>query len=251
MLEAGKVSTRRERGVGSIVFSHPKGNSMPGALLRSISDELDCLAKDADVRVVVLRSEGEKIFCSGASFDEMKAVTNHEQALEFFSGFARVILAIRRCPKFVVARVQGKAAGGGVGLLSACDYVLACESASVRLSELAIGIGPFIIGPAVERKIGKAAFGEMAIGAEWRSAAWAKGHGLITELFADTASLDGALDALAARLASYNPEAMSRLKSVLWEGTENWETLLFDRAAITSGLVLTDFVRNVINNIKS
>ncbi|MBX7137686.1 MAG: enoyl-CoA hydratase/isomerase family protein [Oligoflexia bacterium] len=249
MTEQGKVTSTLDQGITTITFSHPRSNSMPGALLRALAAEIDRAGADKQSRVIVLSSEGEKIFCAGASFDEMKTIKSVEQGLQFFSGFATVILAMRRCPKFIVARIQGKAAGGGVGILSACDYVFAHSSASVRLSELAIGIGPFIIGPAVQRKVGLAAFTEMAISADWRDAQWAKSHGLFVECFATHKELDTAVSEFAAKLAGCSAEAMAKLKGVLWEGTEHWEDLLIRRARFTSDLVLSDFVQTTISKM--
>ena len=245
-MEPGKVTTAIKNGVGQITFFHPKSNSLPGKLLRQIAQQIDQFGQTSEVKVVVLQSEGEKAFCAGASFEELKAVTNFEQSREFFAGFAHVILAMRRNPKFVIARVQGKAVGGGVGVACAADYCLATDAASVRLSELALGFGPFIIGPAVERKIGVSAFSQLAIGADWRDALWAKEHGVYAELFPTISELDQAVDALAQKLSQYNPEAMAKLKGVLWQGTEHWEELVNGRVKITSELVLTPFVRAVI-----
>ncbi len=245
-MDAGTVRTAIADGVGTVTFSHPRGNSLPGQLLRTLAGAIDQLAANAAVRVLVLESAGEKTFCAGASFDELLSVKSLEQSRTFFSGFALVILAMRRCPKFIIARVQGKAVGGGVGLVAAADYVLASEAAAVRLSELALGIGPFVIGPAVERRIGAAAFGEMAIDADWRDAQWARAHGLFAQTYPTLIALDEAVRQLAARLAAFHPEAMRRLKSVLWEGTEQWEQLLTERYQITAELALTDFVQGAI-----
>ena len=245
-MENGSVQTAVVDGVGTVTFAHPRGNSLPGALLRTLAGAIDQMAGNSAVRVVVLESAGEKTFCAGASFDELQSVRTLEQSKAFFSGFALVILALRRCPKFVIARVQGKAVGGGVGLIAAADYVLASEAAAVRLSELALGIGPFVIGPAVERKVGPAAFGAMAIDADWRDAVWARAHGLFTQTYPTITALDEAVRQHASRFALYHPAAMQRLKAVLWEGTENWERLLSERYAITAELALTDFVQGTI-----
>jgi len=249
MLQEGKIELSVRDQIAHITFSHPKGNSMPGSHLRELASAIDKVGQDSSVNLIVLRSEGEKVFCSGASFDEMKAVKNETQAFEFFSGFARVILAMRRAPKFIISRVQGKVAGGGVGILAASDYALGSAEASVRLSELAIGIGPFIIGPAVLRKVGSAAFSEMAVSADWRDAAWAKSHGLLAEVHSSISELDTALDQLTKRLSGYNPAAMKELKRILWEGTQDWEELLPERAKITSGLVLSQHVQGVISKM--
>lgn len=246
MSQEGRVESKVEAGIGRVLFSHPKGNSMPGELLRKLASVIERLGQDPHCKVVLLSSEGEKVFCAGASFDEMKAVKDRAQAFEFFSGFARVILAIKRCPKFVVARVQARAAGGGVGIVAASDYALACEGASVRLSELAIGIGPFIIGPAVLRKVGQAAFAELSISADWRDARWAQSRGLYAQVYDNLAALDQGVEEFTQKLAGYSVEAMQKLKAVLWEGTDQWDELLPARARITSELALGEFVQTTI-----
>ncbi len=248
--ELGTVTSAVTSGVATIAFFHPRSNSLPGALLRKIAAAVDDAGSNTDVKVVVLKSEGDKAFCGGASFDELCAVKNLDEAKYFFSGFATLILAMRRCPKFVICRVQGKAAGGGVGVAAAADYTLATKAAAARLSELAIGIGPFIIGPAVERKIGPAAFGEMSIDADWRDASWAKARGLYAEIYETIPELDAAVEAMAKKLAGCHEAAMRRLKTVLWEGTENWPELLPARAAITSELALTEFVQRTVAGLQ-
>jgi methylglutaconyl-CoA hydratase len=223
---------------------------LPGALLRRIAGAFDEVGANDDVKVIVLRSEGDKAFCAGASFDELCAVKDMAAAVYFFSGFATLILAMRRCPQFVICRVQGKTAGGGVGVAAAADYTVASVDAAARLSELAIGIGPFIIGPVVERKIGPAAFAEMAIDADWRDAAWAKARGLYVDVHPTIALLDAAVDGLARKLAGCHDIAMRRLKTVLWEGTEHWPELLPARARITSELALTEFVQKTVAGLQ-
>lgn len=246
------VRTTSSNGIFTVTFFHPQSNSLPGLILNKLADEIQKAGKAADCKVIVLQSEGEKAFCAGASFDELTAIETLEAGQEFFSGFARVINAIRKVPRFVIARVQGKAVGGGVGLAAAADYTLAIEQASVKLSELAVGIGPFVVGPAVQRKVGLSAFSAMAINAtEWFSAEWAREKGLYTETFPTSADLDAAIAKLAQQLASSSPEAMHELKKILWEGTENWEQLLPQRAGISGKLVLSDFTRTAISRFKS
>ena len=249
MIENGTVSQTIESGVATITFGHPRGNSLPGALLREIASTIDNAAKDSNVRVVVLKTLGDKVFCGGASFDELLAVKTPQQSNHFFSGFAILISAMRRCPKFIVTRVQGKVVGGGVGIVAASDYVFAMSGAALRLSEFALGFGPFVIGPAVQRKIGTAAFSQIAVDAEWRDANWGVANGLYAQLFTDVAELDLAVAKFAAKLSASNPEATAKLKSVLWEGTENWDELLPQRVAITAGLALTDFVQSAVQKV--
>lgn len=246
------VKSDIKNGIGTITFFHPQSNSMPGTQLRNLAAEIEKLGKDDSVKVIVLKSEGDKAFCAGASFDELISIKDLETGKTFFSGFAGVINAMRKAPKFVIARVQGKAVGGGVGIASAADYTFAVEGASVKLSELAVGIGPFVVGPAVERKVGTSAFCQLTINAtEWQSAQWAKEKGLYAELFANTAEMDKAIEGLAAKLAGSNPEAMAMLKKIMWEGTENWDTLLIERAGMSGKLVLSEFTVNAINKFKA
>lgn len=238
-------------GVGTITFFHPQSNSMPGSQLSKLAQEVETLGKDPEARVIVLRSEGEKAFCAGASFDELISIKDRETGLKFFTGFANVINAMRKAPKFIIARVQGKAVGGGVGIASAADYTFAVESASVKLSELAVGIGPFVVGPAVERKIGTSAFCQLTINAtEWQSAHWAREKGLYAEVFANSSLMDEAINNLTGRLASSNPEAMQMLKQIMWKGTEHWDELLTERAGMSGKLVLSEFTVNAINKFK-
>ena len=252
-MSGGSVqSSVASNGVCTIEFSHPASNSLPGKLLRELATTITRCGEDADSSVIVLRSAGDRAFCAGASFDELIAIETAGQGLEFFSGFALVINAMRTCPKLIIGRVQGKAVGGGVGLASAVDYCLATEHASVKLSELAVGIGPFVVGPAVERKIGTSAMSQLAIDASsWRSAQWAAGHGLFAEVYPSVEELDAGVAALADRLAESNPEAMRELKTIFWAGTEDWDRLLSERAAISGRLVLSAFTRNAIAQFKA
>jgi methylglutaconyl-CoA hydratase len=241
----------QENGVAVIEFGHPLSNSLPGKILQLLADKITELGKDNAVKVILLRSGGEKAFCAGASFDELISINDLETGHLFFSGFAKVINACRKAPKFIIGRVQGKAVGGGVGLASAVDYCLATKYADVKLSELAVGIGPFVVGPAVERKIGLSAMSELAINAtEWRTADWAKKKGLFTDVFDSEEEMDAEIDRLANQLAKSNPEAMSMLKKVFWQGTEHWDDLLAERAGMSGHLVLSDFTINAINAFK-
>ena len=246
MSEVGSVGVEINSGVGSISFHHPKGNSLPRNLLRGLTQSVNDLAADADVKVLTLSSRGSGAFCAGASFDEMLAVDDEPDAREYFMGFGRLILAMKRCPKFILTRVQGKVVGGGVGLIAASDYVLALQGASLKLAEFALGFGPFVIGPVVERKIGPAAFSSASMDAAWRDASWAAHHGLYTRLYPTLDELDQAFDALAAKFSRASPEATAALKSIFWQGTEDWEELLVRRAEISGRLVLSDFTSDAI-----
>lgn len=239
------------KGIATIEFHHPLSNSLPGRVLAKLADTVTELGKNDEVKVIVLKSEGGRAFCAGASFDELISIKDFETGKKFFSGFANVINACRKAPKFIIGRVQGKAVGGGVGLASAVDYCLATKFASVKLSELAVGIGPFVVGPAVARKVGVSAMGQLAINAtEWQTAEWAKEKGLYAEIYENVEELDEAVTTLANQLALSNPEAMRLLKETLWEGTENWFDLLDERAAMSGQLVLSDFTVNAINSFK-
>ena len=242
----GSVSSYTVGGITDVCFGHPKSNSLPSTVLRSLADAITAAGTQADTRVVVLRSYGTGAFCAGASFDELTAIRDASAGKEFFMGFARVILAMIRCAKPIVTRVHGKVVGGGVGLVAASDYALATGNASLRLSELAVGIGPFVVGPVIERRTGSGAFGPMAIDADWRDAAWGERHGLYARLVDDIASLDGSVNDLAAKLAAANPDAVARIKRIAWEGTDDWPRLLEARAEMSGTLVLSEYTRDAI-----
>jgi len=247
----GSLYTNIENKIATVEFGHPASNSFPGELLQRLTDELKILSNNNDVNLIILKSEGDGAFCAGASFDELLAVTNLKEGAVFFSGFANVINAMRNCSKLIVGRIHGKAVGGGVGLAAACDYAMATVNSAVKLSEFTIGIGPFVIAPAVERKMGVAALAEMTLAAhEWKNAYWAQEKGLYAKVFENIHDLDKELDIFTQKLAGYNPEALEDMKKVLWEGTENWDKLLTERAAISGRLVLSDFTKNALGQFK-
>jgi methylglutaconyl-CoA hydratase len=251
-MEAYVTSHTDNSGITSIEFFHPQSNSLPGKILDSLAQEIHHAGLNDDTKVIVLRSAGEKTFCAGASFDELAAIKTNEEGLKFFSGFAHVINAMRKCPKLIIGRIQGKCVGGGVGLAASADYAIATESAEVKLSELAVGIGPFVVGPAVERKTGSAGFSHLAIdAASWRSADWAKRKGLFAEVHATIEQMDESIGRIANTLAHSSPEAMAEMKKIFWRGTDNWDELLMERAAISGRLVLSWFTRNAIEKFKS
>lgn len=245
------VHSTVRNGINTIEFFHPQSNSLPGHILAELAKTIRRAGEDGETKLIVLRSAGEKAFCAGASFDELVAIKNEEEGLQFFSGFAHVINAMRTCPKFIIARIQGKCVGGGVGLAAAVDYAIAAEGADVKLSELAVGIGPFVVGPAVERKIGTAAFSQLAIDASmWRNADWAKRKGLFAELHPDVQSMDESLAKLSNTLVNSSPEAMTEMKKIFWQGTDHWDELLIERAKISGRLVLSDLTRDTIAKFK-
>ena len=249
--ENGSLYTSVANGIASLEFGHPASNSFPGVLLERLTKELQKLSEDDEVQVIILKSEGEKAFCAGASFDELLAVENMQQGKVFFSGFANVINAMRTCKKLIIGRIHGKTVGGGVGLAAACDYCFATEKAAIKLSELSIGIGPFVIAPAVERKMGVSALAELTLAAQdWRNAYWAQEKGLYARVFDSIGEMDRELDFFAEKLASYNPAALYEMKKILWEGTSNWDSLLQERAAISGELVLSEFTKSALAKFK-
>ena len=247
----GSVSVHVDAGVATVRFGHRKSNALPGILLRTLASTIETAGARDDVRVIVLRSEGSGAFCAGASFDELAAIDDADIGKEFFLGFARVILAMIHAPVPIVTAVQGKVAGGGVGLVAASDYAVGVEKASLKLSELAVGIGPFVVGPVIEHRIGVGAYGAMSLDADWRDAAWAERHALYAQVMPDAAALDTAVAARAAQLAAANPEAVRGIKQVLWRGTEHWPDLLDERAAMSGRLVLSEYTRAAIARFKN
>tara|TARA_R110001583_G_scaffold35585_3_gene118268 strand:+ start:85882 stop:86634 length:753 start_codon:yes stop_codon:yes gene_type:complete len=247
----GSLYTHIENNIATIEFGHQASNSFPSELLSRLTVSLNELSMNSDVHIIILKSEGEKAFCAGASFDELVSISNFEEGKQFFLGFANVINAMRSCSKLIIGRIQGKTVGGGVGLAAACDYCFATEQASIKLSEFTIGIGPFVIAPVVERKIGLAAFSELTIDAtSWQSAYWAKEKDLFAKVFDSSKEMDFEVGILASKLSKYNPEALKEMKKVLWKGTENWNTLLSEKAEISGKLVLSEFTKNALQKFK-
>ena len=246
-LNDGHVKVETHNGVTSIEFFHPKGNSLPKKILEDLAQEVHAAAGDLHTTVIVLRSAGEGVFCSGASFDELLAVKNEKEGVDFFSGFADLINEMRKCPKLIIVRVQGKCVGGAVGIAAAADYCIAWEKAEIKLSELSIGIGPFVVGPAVERKIGLSAFSQLAIDATmWRNADWAKRKGLFAEVHESIENMDESISRLAGILSHSSKEAMAEMKKIFWKGTEHWDSLLKERASISGRLILSDHAKQAL-----
>ncbi|HEX7413238.1 MAG TPA: enoyl-CoA hydratase/isomerase family protein [Bacteroidia bacterium] len=250
-METGYVKSKIENGIATVTFFHPQSNSLPGEILRTLAHEIDAMGNNPEARVIILKSDGDKTFCAGASFDELMAIKDIETGKRFFSGFAQVINAMRKAPKFIIARIQGRAVGGGVGLAASADYTFAHESAAIKLSELAVGIGPFVVGPSIERKMGTAAFSQLTINAsEWHDSTFAHQKGLYAEVFKTNEEMDAAMLRLGQKLAESSPQAMKMIKKVLWEGTEHWDTLLIERAEMSGTLVLGDFTKRFIASFK-
>lgn len=247
----GSVRTAIADGIGTVEFAHPKGNSLPAKLLNELAAAITAVGEDPAARVIVLRSAGQSTFCAGASFDEFTAVADAAAGQEFFSGFSRVILAMIRAPKFVLTRVQGRAAGGAIGLIAASDYSIAVRAAQAKLSELQVGIGPFVVGVVIERKLGLAPFMNMGVHADWHDAEWCERHGLYSMLVDDTAALDAMVAQHAARLAASNPEAMREMKRIFWAGTEDWGERMSVRAGMSGRMVLSDFTRESLDRFRT
>jgi len=251
-IKDGYVKTEREHGITTIEFYHPQSNSLPSDILNALAREITDESNNINTKVIILRSGGDKVFCSGASFDELAAITTPAQGLQFFSGFANVINAMRKAPQLIIARIQGKCVGGGVGLAAAADYAIAYGNADIKLSELAVGIGPFVVGPAVERKLGLSAFSQLAIDATlWRPADWARRKGLYAELHTEAIeNMDDSIDRLSTALSHYSQDAMKELKQTFWKGTEHWDELLKERAAISGRLILSEHSKKFIADFK-
>jgi methylglutaconyl-CoA hydratase len=247
----GSLYTSIDNKVATVEFGHPASNSFPSVLLERLTNEINLLSEHKDVSVILLKSEGDKTFCAGASFDELIAISNKEEGMLFFSGFAKLINAMRSCSKLIIGRIQGKSVGGGVGLIAACDYALAAESASVKLSELSIGIGPFVIAPVVKHKIGVSGLAELTLDpTQWKNAYWAKEKGLFARVFETQKDLDKEVDIFTSHLASYNPLALTAVKKSLWEGTDHWDTFLLQQAETSGTLVLSEFTKKALERFK-
>ncbi|MAB38406.1 MAG: enoyl-CoA hydratase [Aequorivita sp.] len=250
-MEQPYVNNKIENGIATIEFFHPAHNSLPGDLLAKLANTITDTGKNSEVKVIILKSGGDRTFCAGASFNELININDPETGKVFFSGFANVINAMRKCPKFIIGRIQGKTVGGGVGVASATDYCMATKFAAIKLSELNVGIGPFVVGPAVERKLGLSAMSQIAIDANtFYEAEWARQKGLYNQVYDSVEELDEAVQKFAENLCNYNPEAMKEMKKVFWSGTEDWDELLAERAVISGRLVLSDFTKETLKRFE-
>jgi methylglutaconyl-CoA hydratase len=248
---SGTIYTHIDHYIATVTFSHPKSNSFPGDLLQKLIDTFNRLSSDESVKIIVLQSEGDKAFCAGASFDELLQIDDAASGKLFFSGFANLINAMRKCSRLIVGRIHGKSVGGGVGIAAACDYCFATEASDIKLSELSIGLGPFVIAPALERKMGIAALSELSLEAKsWKTAYWAQKKGLFNTVYENIRDMDEGIDILTHQLSQYNPEALFEMKKIFWEGTEHWDTLLQERAEISGKLVLSDFTKDALSKFK-
>jgi|TARA_B100000767_G_scaffold255764_1_gene262235 methylglutaconyl-CoA hydratase len=248
----GSVNLEVKNSIATIEFYHPQSNSLPSKILEKLASKITDCGNDNNIKIIILRSKGDRAFCAGASFEELSSINNKKEGKSFFMGFANVINAARKCPKLIIGRVQGKAVGGGVGMACAVDYCFATKFASIKLSELAVGIGPFVVGPAVERKSGLSAYSTLSVNAtKWFDAIWAKDKGIYSEVFDSNEKMDEAINHLSQNLLNSNPEAMKKLKEVFWEKNKNWDKLLEERAEYSGELVLSDFTKNAIAKFKN
>ena len=249
--QEGYVKSEIHNHVATIEFFHPKGNSLTSVLLQKLSQEIHYAANNKDTHAIVIRSAGTGAFCSGASFDEMSAIKTEEEGVRFFSGFANVINAMRKCPQFIIARIHGKCVGGGVGLAAAADYAIALEGADIKLSELSLGFGPFVIASALQRKLGLSAYTQLTIDSQlWRNSDWARRKGLYAELHPTLESLEESLDRLSNSLASTSKEATAELKNIFWKDAQNWDELLQERARLSAKLLLKEDAQNAISKFR-
>lgn len=247
----GTVLTSIKEAIATVTFYHPASNSFPTSLLNRLIENINRLANDDKVSIIILQSEGDRAFCAGAFFDELLLISNIEEGKQFFLGFANLINTMRKCPKLIIGRVQGKAVGGGVGIIAATDYCFASEAADIKLSEFTIGLGPFVIEPAIKRKMGLAATSKLTIDAtDWHTAYWAKEKGLFSRVFETVRDMDEYVAILAQKLASYNPEALKEMKKSFWQGTDDWDQLLTEKAEISGRLVLSDFTTEALKKFK-
>ena len=248
----GSVNLEVKNSIATIEFYHPQSNSLPSKILEKLASKITDCGNDNNIKIIILRSKGDRAFCAGASFEELSSINNKKEGKSFFMGFANVINAARKCPKLIIGRVQGKAVGGGVGMAFVVDYCFATKFASIKLSELAVGIGPFVVGPAVERKSGLSAYSTLSVNAtKWFDAIWAKDKGIYSEVFDSNEKMDEAINHLSQNLLNSNPEAMKKLKEVFWEKNKNWDKLLEERAEYSGELVLSDFTKNAIAKFKN
>jgi methylglutaconyl-CoA hydratase len=246
------VNYQVDESIATIEFFHPDQNSLPGSILAKLAETITQVGNLNEVKVIILKSGGDRTFCAGASFKELININDAETGRVFFSGFANVINAMRKCPKFIIGRIQGKTVGGGVGLAASTDYCMATKFASVKLSELNVGIGPFVVSPAIERKMGVSAMSQIAIDANtFYDAHWAMQKGLYAQVFESIEAMDEAVMNFAKHLCTYNPEAMLEMKRVFWRGTDDWDQLLAERAAISGRLVLSDFTKETLKKFKT
>lgn len=244
------VTSEIKSNIAEITFGTPKSNSLPSEILEKLAQTILDEAAKENVSLILLKSEGEKAFCAGASFDELLDINDLETSKHFFGGFAKVLNAMRTCRKIVVVRVQGKTTGGGVGIACAADYCFATKDAGLALPELNLGIGPFVIGPFVERKIGKSQFTAMSLDTEFRNANWAKDNHIYHQVFDSITEMDFEIQKFLEKLSAKSTDALALIKKVSWEGTEHFAELMPERILMSASLLLEDSTKANIEKIK-
>lgn len=248
----GSLHSRISKGIATIEFGHPKANSLTSALLEGLMQEFNSLSENDKVSLILLKSKGEGAFCAGASFDELLQIDNLTDATHFFNGFANVFLAMRNCKKPIVGQIQGKATGGGVGLIAACDYTLATENAWIRLPELAIGIAPFVIAPVLIRKIGTTALNEMYMTPNlWKESHWAQRYNLYTQVLKNIKELNEQTAHFTENLAKINSNVLAEMKQITWKNTENWSEELHKNATLSAKFLLSEETKSILMNFKN
>ncbi len=246
----GFVTSEIKNNISEITFGTPKSNSLPGEILEKLAQTILECGKDQNVKAILLQSEGEKSFCAGASFDELLEIEELEKSKIFFGGFAKVLNAMRSCGKLVIVRVQGKTTGGGVGIACAADYCFGTTDSALALTELNLGIGPFVIGPFVERKIGKSAYSAMSIDADFRSAEWCERHDIYQSVSENIPEMDSKIEKFLEVLSNRSSDALALIKKVSWEGTEHFDQLMPERILMSASLILEDSAKENIGKIK-
>jgi methylglutaconyl-CoA hydratase len=244
------VISEIKNSISIITFGTPKSNSLPGEILEKLAQTILDEGSKNEVKAILLKSDGDKSFCAGASFDELLEIEELEKSKIFFGGFAKVLNAMRNCGKLVIVRVQGKTTGGGVGIACAADYCFATEEAAMALTELNLGIGPFVIGPFVERKVGKSAYSAMSIDADFRSADWCEKHDVYHSVSENIEIMDVEINAFMEKLSTRSSDALALIKKVSWEGTEHFEQLMPERILMSASLILEDSAKENIGKIK-
>lgn len=248
MTDSGTVVYTASPPLAHIEFYHPKGNSLPSRILEELTLAFRRASEEPDLRVITLQSRGDGAFCGGANLDELRAIRDFESGKAYFMRIAELLTAMRDTPGCIIAKVQGPAVGGGVGLIAASDFVCAGQDAPVRLSEVSLGIGPFVIGPAVIRKIGLSAFSTLSLDAgTWYDAHWARSFGLYNRVVESHVELDRVAEQLAGDLAASGPSAVTTLKRELWRGENDWPARLEESAEQSAKLLMTEHTQRLLH----
>ncbi|MES2957035.1 MAG: enoyl-CoA hydratase-related protein [Pseudomonadota bacterium] len=207
--------TQRQPGVTQVTMSRPAVfNAFDEAMIGELDAAFERLGADDSVRVIVLAGEG-KHFSAGADLQWMQRASNASQEwnLEDACRFAAMLARIDATPKPTVARIQGAALGGGVGLACACDIAIGADNASFAVSEARFGILPAVIGPYVVNAVGKRQARRLALTATRIGAAEARVLGLV-QAVVPLDALDAAVDAVLTDLLAGGPQAQSEIKQL-------------------------------------